>query len=263
MVGYFGEPLAPVSITQDAGLAVGTDCGVAAQPNWIYGFTDAVTSENNSVTSVDNATGATANASFSCIQAGEIVANTDVVGIKRIAGNALPVAGLQPNVVYVRANGNLGIMYINPAAAPVAPPFNDWEYRPRIYYIRNFSNVAGDGIPSLCRKVLTWAAPPTMQTECIAQGIENLQVEYGLDLNGDGDVNRYLPNPTLTQMQQVISARVYLLARTLDEDFAYSDPRSYAVSNAPAYNPNDNFHRRLYQVTVRMPNRRNLLRLGI
>jgi type IV pilus assembly protein PilW len=262
MTGFLSEPLNPASVFFDAGLAIGTDCGIVGQANWIYRLNDAVTGDINTVVGVDNATGATAAASFSCIAAGELVANTDVVGIKRFAGNSLVPADLLPGTVYVRSNGTFGRMYTDPAAPGVPAPFNDWEYRPHIYYIRDFTHTAGDDIPSLCRKTLSPGAPPTMVTECIAQGIENLQIEYGLDPDGDGTVNRYLPNPTLVEMQDVISARVYLLARTELWDSGYTDQRTYAVSNAPAYTPADNFHRRMYQTTVTMRNRRNFLRLG-
>jgi type IV pilus assembly protein PilW len=263
MAGFLSEPLNPASIFPDAGLAVGVDCGVAAQPNWIYGLRDGVTGEINTVTTVDNATAATAAASFSCITGGEFQPTTDVLGTKRVVGNTTAVADRLAGAVYIRANGSFGRMYVNGAAPGVPVPFSDREYRPHIYYIRNFSTVAGDGIPSLCRKVLAWGAPPTMQTECIARGVEDLQVEFGLDPDGDGNVNAYLPNPTLTQMQQAISARVYLLVRTVEEDFSYTDAGSYAVSNAPAYAPADNFHRRMYEITVPMHNPRNFRRLGI
>jgi len=262
MAGFVSEPLNPASVFFDPGLAIGADCGIVGQPNWIYGLNDAGTGDINTVTSVDNATGATAAASFSCIAPGELEINTDVIGIKRVSGNPLGLADLQAGMVYVRSNGTFGRMYTDPAPPGVPAPFNDWEYRPHIYYIRDFANVAGDGIPSLCRKTLAPGAPPAMVTECIAQGIEDLQVEFGLDPDGDGTVNRYAPNPTLVELQDVISARVYILARTAEWDSGYTDQRTYAVSNAPAYTPNDNFHRRMYQMTVPMRNRRNFLRLG-
>ena len=263
MAGFLSEPLNPASIFAHAGLVIGTDCGIAAQPNWIYGLRDGATGEINTVTTVDNATAGTAAASYSCIAGGELRPTSDVLSTKRVVGNTTTVANRLPGAVYVRANGSFGRMYINGAAPGVPVPFNDWEYRPRVYYIRNFTTVAGDGIPSLCRKVLAWGAPPTMQTECIAQGVEDLQVEFGLDPDGDGNVNAYMQNPTLTQMQQAISARIYLLVRTVDEDFSYTDARSYAVSNAPVYTPGDNFHRRLYEITVPIHNLRNFRRLGI
>jgi len=262
MAGYLAEPLIPAAITPVGGLAAGVDCG-NGQANWILSLTDAVTGETNTLTSVDNATGAAANAAYSCINAGEIVGDTDVVGIKRLAGDAVPVASLQANTIYVRSNGSQGVFYQAPLGIPFPLPLNDWEYRPQIYYIRNFTNVGGDGIPSLCRKVMTFGAPTGMTTECIAQGIEDLQIEYGLDTDGSGSANRYLPNPTLTELQQVVSARVFILARTLDADQSYKDNRTYSLSNANAYKPNDAFHRRLYTVTVPINNIRNRVKLGI
>ena len=262
MASYITEPLVPGSIAADGGLTLDQDCG-PGDPNWIYGFNDAGTGDINTITALDNTDGATANASYSCIEADEIVADTDVVAIKRAAGDVVPPANLQVGTVYIRSNGTTGLLYQEPPATAIAGPFNDWEYRPRIYYIRNFSNVEGDGIPSLCRKVLVSTGTPTMTTECIAQGIENLQLEYGLDTDNDGSADRYLSNPTLAEIQDVVSARAFLLARTRDEDRSRTDAKTYSISNAPDYAPGDNFHRRVYEITVTVHNLRNLRRLGI
>jgi type IV pilus assembly protein PilW len=262
MASYITEPLVPGSITPDGSLTLATDCG-PGDPDWIYGFMDAGTGEINTLTSLDNTDGATANAGYSCIDADEIVEDTDVVAIKRTAGDPLPEADLEVGTVYVRSNGTTALLYQNPPATVIAGPYNDWEYRPRIYYIRNFSSVEGDGIPSLCRKVLEGGGAPTMTTECIAQGIENLQLEYGLDTDSDGSADRYLPNPTLTEIQDVVSARAFILARTRDEDRSRTDGKTYRISNAPDYAPDDNFHRRVYEITVTVHNLRNLRQLGI
>jgi len=265
MAGYIGEIVHPVAILPAAGLATATDCGVAGQPNWILDFFDAVTGEINTLTAVDNATGATANAGYSCINAGELSPQTDVVGIKRFVGRSVPPAGMVANTIYMETNALEGVMFKDPLAvgAGVATPLNTWEYRPSIYYIRNFTNTAGDGVPSLCRKTLNFTAATGMQTECVAAGIEDLQIEYGLDNDGSGSADQYLPNPTLAQLQRAISARIFVLARTLNQDFGYTDNRTYTLSNAVAFTPNDNFHRRVYTVTVPIFNMRNRARLLI
>jgi type IV pilus assembly protein PilW len=266
MAGYMAEPMHPVFIDAEAGLATVTDCGVAGQANWILNLTDAVTGEVNTLTGVDNATAATANAAYSCITAADVVPNTDIVGIKRFAGNSATGA-LQPNTVYLQSNGLQGLIYQEPAAVLLVGVLSDWEYRPRIYFIRPYTDTLGDGIPSLCRKVLTYDGAVDVDTECIAEGIEDLQLEYGLDVDGDFNVDRYLPNPTLTEMQNVISARVFILARTTDPDIAYSDGRTYSISNAlggaAPVAPNDQFHRRVFSVTVMMFNMRNRRIIGI
>lgn len=262
MASFIAEPLVPGAIFQDASLAIGTDCGDGT-PNWIYAFTNAGTDEITTLTTLDNVTGAAAAGSYSCIAAGEIRGGTDVIAIKRVAGNVTPAAALEDGGVYLRSNGTFGLLYVQPPVAAMPAPFADWEYRPRIYYIRNFANTPGDGIPTLCRKVLVAGFPPSMDTDCIARGIEDLQLEFGIDADGDGVANRYASAPTLAELQRVVSVRVSVLARTTDPDFAYTDDRTYNLSNAPAYTPSDNFHRRAYSITVTVHNLRNLQRLGV
>jgi type IV pilus assembly protein PilW len=262
MAGFWADLMLPGSVVADGSLAVGTDCGPAAVVDWIYD-TVAATGEALSLTAVDNATGAAANASHSCIAAGELLAGTDVVSIKRVAGaqTAVPTA----NSVYLRTNGTRALLYREPAGVPpaevVPAPFGEWEYRPRIYYIRNFAVAAGDGIPTLCRKTLQFGAPPTMVTECLAQGIENLQVEFGLDPDGNSEPNEYVAAPTLAQMQTAVSARIFIVTRSVERDLRYDNAKTYQISNAPAATPADNFYRRVYSITVALHNMASLRRL--
>jgi type IV pilus assembly protein PilW len=93
-----------------------------------------------------------------------------------------------------------------------------------------------------------------MVTECLAQGIEDLQVEFGLDPDGDGEPNVYVADPSLAQMQTAVSARIYVLARSVERDIQYTNDKTYQLSNAPAYAPADNFLRRVFSVTVGMRN---------
>ena len=96
-----------------------------------------------------------------------------------------------------------------------------------------------------------------MQTECIAEGVENLQVEYGIDSDLDGAVDELLTNPTQAQLGNAISARIILLARTAEADRSYTDNRTYSLSNADDFTPADSFRRRVYTTTVPVQNIRN------
>ena len=264
MAGYWADLMLPATVTPDTSLTVGTDCGPAGVVNWIYQVVTPGTGDNESLMAVDNATAGTATASFSCLGA-EVVPGTDIVAIKRVAG-ALAPAALTNNTAYLRTNGTVGLLFLEPAAAPpaipVPAPFNDWEYRPSIYYVRAFANAPGDGIPTLCRKVLDYSGAPDVVTECLAQGIENLQIEFGLDSNGDGDPNTYVAAPTIAEMQTAVAARVMVLARSVQNDPRYSNGKTYSLSNAPAYQPNDNFYRRVYTVNVSLKNLRTLRIMG-
>jgi prepilin-type N-terminal cleavage/methylation domain-containing protein len=261
MAGFVAEPLSPAAVTLDGSLAIADGCGPAGVADWLVRVTDAGTGENDTLTGVDNATGAEAAAAYGCIDAAEVRAGSDVVAIKRAAGRIVPLAEVQADRIYLEATGTVASLYKEPADTPLAGPTDIREYRPEIYYIRNFGVAAGDGIPTLCRKVLGVGSPVPIETECIAQGIEDLQVSYGIDLDNDGAANQYLDDPTLAELQNVVSARITLLARTVTPDRNYTDTRTYAVGNADDYTPNDAFHRRIYTVTVGMRNLRNFQRM--
>jgi type IV pilus assembly protein PilW len=262
MAGHYADLHIPASVAYDGGLAIGTDCGPAGEVNWMYQATEAGTGNSLSVLAIDNATNAAVTAAHSCFVGGELQEGTDVVAIKRVAGAEAGV--LSANGAYLRTNGTVGVLFSGaaPAAPPVvvAPPRADWAYRPSIYYIRQFANAPGDNIPTLCRKALR--AGPSMATECLATGIENLQIEYGIDTTQNGQPNVYLSNPTLAQLQDVVAARIFLVARTTEIDTRYTNTKTYSVSNAPDFVPNDNFHRRVFSTSVSIQNIRSMNMMG-
>ena len=167
--------------------------------------------------------------------------------------------------IYLRTNGTVGLLYRSPLLGaptiPIALPRTEWEYRPAIYYIRQFANTAGDNTPTLCRKVLAGAGP-SMVTECIATGIEDLQIEYGIDTSSDGNPNAYVSAPTVTELQNVVSARIFLLARTTDIDTRHTNQKTFSLSNSPDYTPADSFHRRVFSTTVAIQNIRSMNMMG-
>lgn len=263
MAGHYADLLVPDAVTPDDALSISVDCGPTGELNWMYRTTEVGSDNTQSIIAIDNATNAKVAAAHSCFEAGEVLEGTDVVAIKRVAGAtaAAPTGGR----VYLRTNGTVGLLYQAPwPAAPtivVPAPRADWEYRPSVFYIRQFANVAGDGIPTLCKKVLQGTGP-SMGTECLATGIEDLQIEYGIDATEDGNPNMYIPDPTLAQMQSVVTARISLLARTAEIDTRYTNEKTFTISNAPAYTPDDSFHRRVFSTTVAVQNIRSFRMMG-
>jgi len=264
MAGHYGDLLIPASVIPDGGLTLTKDCGPVGSPEWMYQTMQPGTDQFLSVLALDNATPASAAANFSCITGSEFQTGTDIVSIKRVAGRRATT--LTNGQVYLRTNGTVGLLYKEPLtgapAIPVPAPNSAWEYRPSIYFIRTYANTPGDGIPTLCKKVLR-GTNPGMTTECIATGIENLQVEYGIDTTDDGFANVYMPSPSLANMQSIVSARVSLLARTTAIDTRYANDKTFNLSNAPAYSPNDSFHRRVVSTTVSIQNIRSLNAMGL
>ncbi len=263
MAGHYADLLVPASVTPDGNLAIVADCGPGAEVEWMYRTTQAVTGDTFSVIAVDNATIGTATAAHSCIGNDELLEGTDVVSVKRVSGS--PAGILRAGSIYLRTNGTEGLLFRAPFPATpdidVAVPFADWEFRPRVYYIRPFANTAGDGIPTLCRKVLSGVGP-SMLTECIATGIEDLQIEFGIDTTEDGNPNVYLHNPTLAEMQGLVTARIFILARTSQIDTRYTNVKTFSLANAPDYTPADSFHRRVFSTPVSVQNIRSMNMMG-
>jgi type IV pilus assembly protein PilW len=89
----------------------------------------------------------------------------------------------------------------------------------------------------------------------IAQGVENLQVLYGLDLDGDGVPNQYFTATGVAgRWNQVVTARIGLLLRTPDGLAAAADTATYTVLDNLFDPINDRRLRRIFSTTVRVRN---------
>lgn len=265
MAGYIGDILVPEIIAFDSSLtgSLGDDCERSDGESFAYRLTDSSTGVDTTLIGMDNITAANAVAQFDCLLAGELVAGTDIIAVKHLAGAITDSAALEDGDVVVRYNGTVGSLFVHPIAGTVPTPFEDRIYTPAIYFIRNYTDTPGDGTPSLCRKVLVGGASVNMTSECIAEGIENLQVEYGIDNNGDGSVDSYLTAPTQEEIETTVSVRVFLLARTSEVDRGYSNDKTYTLSNATSFAPDDSFRRRVYMTTASVPNVRNRMLIGL
>jgi len=63
-------------------------------------------------------------------------------------------------------------------------------------------------------------------------------------------------------MQTVVSARVFIIARTTEVDPRYTNTKTYSISNAPDLVPGDNFHRRVFSTSVSIQNIRTMNMMG-
>lgn len=284
MAGFVAEmvDLADVGLQNaafEAATGATVSCGLTAGLNWYYDFEAPGGNLLESLVRIgDNSTGGQASALFPCINAANFQPDSDLIGLKRTSGApsgrfghpVLPNFNAPAGRVYIRENGSRAMLWQGTPPPDddtgVAPPFHDWEYNPQIYYIRNFAVTAGDGVPTLCRIRLrndgAGGTPPPHVEECIAQGVEDMQFEFGLDTNDDGAANVYVADPVPIDLTRLVSIRIYLLMRTINFDVGYTDDRTYSLSNKAPYTPGDRFHRRIYTSTVVVRNVNNLRQLG-
>jgi type IV pilus assembly protein PilW len=132
------------------------------------------------------------------------------------------------------------------------------QYLSRIYYVADCSTCGTDSIPTLKRVDLVNGA--TVVTP-LAEGIEELQLEYGFDTNGDG-----IPDVFLTSLDgvagspsddwtNVMAVRIWVISRTTESTQGYTDTKTYDLGTFGTRGPyNDGYKRRVYSMIVRLNN---------
>lgn len=106
------------------------------------------------------------------------------------------------------------------------------------YYVSNESSFDPD-LPSLRR--LTLGPDGEFDDQEIIPGVENLQVQLGMDTDRDGDVDRYVDgdhplvtvgDPGFDPDGRVVAVRLWLLVGTPADDPAWRDARAYPTPDA-------------------------------
>ncbi|MEE4162718.1 MAG: PilW family protein [Woeseiaceae bacterium] len=134
------------------------------------------------------------------------------------------------------------------------------------YYVANDSELI-PGVPALRRIVLRMnGGVADIIDEEIAPGVENLQVQFGVDVNDDNTVDRYV-NPdsgvydpasaAYIPGAKVITARVWLVVRGIDIENGLVDDNTYTPGDVDLGQPADNFRRMQVSKTVLLRNARS------
>jgi len=141
------------------------------------------------------------------------------------------------------------------------------RYMVEIYFIAA-NGGRPESIPSLNRAEL---GPNGFSIVPLVDGIDNMQIEYGIDTNNDGSPDLYSANPgafnscqgtpcEITNWSNVVATKLHVLARTTEKSAEYIDTKTYFLGNKADGSPysigplNDGFKRHAYQSTVRLLN---------
>ena len=94
----------------------------------------------------------------------------------------------------------------------------------------------------------------------LVEGIEHMEIEYGLDADGDGSADSFTSAPAgFAAWGNVVAVKVYLLARALEPTLGYDDNKVYRLGPttlpaAPATGFHDGFSRHVYSAFIRLYN---------
>jgi type IV pilus assembly protein PilW len=215
------------------------------------------------------------------------VAGTDVIVVRRANTTTIPAASAVANGYYTQVSfcpTQLPVFELAQSgfalqekdcvtAAPVR------QYRVEIYFVSPCSRATGangvcqasdPAIPTLKRLELRPADDATCPVFAeaswclvpLVEGIENLQIEYGLDTSatGTGSPDVYKATPASTaEWADVVAIRLHVLARNLEQTGGYTDGKTYqlglnADGTANDVTPGGAYKRHAYTEVVRVTN---------
>lgn len=234
-------------------------------------------------------------------------ANTDVLVVRHAetceAGQPLTNGGMCPNTVgevYFQASlcaappaGSYPITLDNQSANLTQTQRDCLTIAPirrfvsNIYYIRDYAETVGDGIPTLMMS--SFSGTSQQAAVPLIKGIEGFVVDLGIDdiskagvavtladlssaitwtnplekntpsNRGDGIPDRFVRCTTATpctaaDLVNVVLIKVYVLARNLEPTPGHIDSKAYSLGSYPIAAANDHYQRHVFSTTVRVQN---------
>ena len=201
-------------------------------------------------------------ARLGCLPETRLVQGSDALVIKRSAAlpshavGPLPGLRQRPRSRWYLVSDGSGLamtLFLDAAGDPsvtVPAAATWWEWRSQIFYLRNYSQSPGDGIPVLCNERLGSA----MRSVCLVEGVERLQLEFGIDSDGDGVADSRMRSPSRADLANAITARVYLLTRSIRELHRRPQSQAFRLGATEVNLPPDRYLRRVFSATVPLHN---------
>jgi type IV pilus assembly protein PilW len=189
-----------------------------------------------------------------CVADAAREADTDILVVRHVSATETPRAALVDDTVYLISNPVTGSLFVGgqplPAGYAADDPVN--ELVANAYYIGP-SSTAGAGVPSLRRMTLTNG--PALSDEELVPGVEDLQVQLGIDTDADGSVNSYLsPGSPALAGARIVAVRLWLRLRAEKPEVGFTDGATYEYAGR-SVEPADSLRRLVVSTTIQLRNR--------
>lgn len=241
-----------VSASEPDPLGVLPTAGIACGAEWALDLVTPIEGSNNDYT----LTGTT------CAADGGEQAQSDTLTVRRAAQDA--AATLADGRIYVQSTRTQGQLFSDGTVpAGFDSPGAASESHALIvntYYVAADSELI-PGVPALRRKTLTESGGvPVVQDLEVAPGVENLQVQFGVDTNEDNAVDQYVdPGAAILDnaSTRVLTARIWLLVRAIDAEIGVENAPTYTAGDVTLNTPADDFRRLQVSKTILLRNARS------
>lgn len=207
---------------------------------------------------------------------GAAVADADTLVVRRVSEDEVTGA-LDANALYVQSGRAVGGEIFQGAPAPTLPGVSE-THRLIVngYYVSQTSTLstADNQVPSLrVKRLVSGAAGPVVVDEEVLPGVEDFQVQLGVDTDGvgasgRGSIDRYVEpgaailtegNAAFIPEAQVLAVRIWVRLRALDPEMGYTDTTNYVYADQDVPAPNDMFRRIVVSKTIFLRNARTVI----
>ena len=269
MAGHLGLTTRPGDIANRAsatqpippGLAVRNDCG----RNWAIDLGSPVAGTNNGF------------GWSGCSPNGQAQPDADTLVVRRTSELPVPPVEMRPGTLYLQtARFGRGLIFDGAAPPPDSPTSQSQSFQllSRGYYVsrRSSLDTPGNAVPSLRMKTLAGSSlGPRLVDQEVVPGVEDLQVQFGVDTDrvgasGRGSVNRYVnPGNSLLNPEdaaflpeaRVLAVRIWLRVRAERPEQGFADTREYDYADQTSAAPNDAYRRIVVTRTIQLRNARS------
>lgn len=203
-----------------------------------------------------------------CIAGANYIAGSDILVVRHASAD--PITALDPDRLHLQSDRTRGALFVGDLIPPgFAPPPASTTHAmlANAYYVSPTSPTLGD-IPTLRRRTL--GRGPTVRDEEVIPGVEDLQVQFGIDLDADGTpgygaVDRYVnaDNALLDSTAagydpdtRIIAVRLWLRLRTENVEQGFTDTSGYQYADQLVAAPNDGYRRIVVSKTIQLRNLR-------
>jgi len=204
------------------------------------------------------------NYALPCAATGGAQPNSDVITTRRATVLATPLQNGRLQIQTTRIQGMLFDDGVIPGGFSVADS-ETHDLLVNSYYVATDSALI-PGVPTLRRKTLVLqGGVPFIQDQEVAPGVENMQLQFGIDVDADNTIDRYVNpgdpiieplNAAFIPGARVLTARVWLLVRSITPEGGLSDSRDYEPGDIDLGVPNDGFRRMQISKTILLRNAR-------
>ncbi len=231
-----------------AGLPAPVDCGA----DWALDLAHPIDGDNNTY-------------ALPCATRGGVQANSDVITVRRASVRAVAPEAGRLQIQTTRIQGELFADGAIPAAFSPADS-ETHNLMVTSYYVSPTSELI-KGVPTLRRHRLIGggAGGPRIVDEEVQPGVENIQLQLGIDVDADNTVDRYVnPGDPIYDPSaagyipgaRALTARIWMVIRGIDIEQGVEDTRHYKPGDVDLGVQDDNYRRMQISKTILLRNTR-------